>query len=60
MSLKIYNFLHSKVTSLDFTDIVAIACFNLATRGKMGHADQGTMGRLPDHCTLITVISLLA
>jgi len=25
MSLKIYNFLHSKVTSLDFTDIVAIA-----------------------------------
>jgi len=26
MSLKLYNFLHSKATSLDFTDIVAIAC----------------------------------
>jgi len=26
ISLKLYNFLHSKVTCLDFTDIVANAC----------------------------------
>jgi len=30
MSLKLYNFLHSKVTSLVFTDIVAIACLYIA------------------------------
>jgi len=30
MSLKLYNCLHFKATSLDFTDIVAIACLYIA------------------------------
>jgi len=29
-SLKLYNILHSKVTNLDVTDIVAIACLYIA------------------------------
>jgi len=30
MSLKLYNFLHSKVTNLVFTDDVVIACLYIA------------------------------
>jgi len=30
MSLKLYNFLHSKARSLYFTNIVAIACLYIA------------------------------
>jgi len=30
MSLKLYNFLHSKARSPDYTNIVAIACLYIA------------------------------